>query len=451
MQTEAGSAGNWPLGVAANIGWAAVFTAVYALCYVLFLNRYFDYTGFALYPRDLWLYVITLVFAVAPAAAYRGHRALSSGIAVLIFVILYIPIILTFTFASEAGETRIMAVQAVLATCMSLIFLVDRLVIRNPFPFALAFDLYPAVLATTVGITLYLLIVYRGSLELVGFEQVYELRSANAELGAGVLTRYLSLWLLNVFVPICLAFGLTARRPIYFIVGSAACLTIYMASAAKVAVLFPFVFVGCYLLFANGRLGRIYPIVIVSVGALMLTMLAIGIPGSPAFLAASIVLYRTVGNAGLLTVVYDDFFAFHPQTNYAHINILRATTHAYPYGTEDVGVIVGRYYWAPDMNANANFFATDGIAAAGIGGLWIATLGILLVLAVLNSVARPYERLFAFLCFLPFASALLNASLFTAVWSGGAVFMVLFLLLSARSIDAIREDGSPGLLVRVDE
>ena len=441
--------GHWPGGAASNIGWAAVFAAVFAICYVQFLNRYFDYAGFALYPRDLGLYVLTGVFAVAPSVAYRGHRALSSGIAVLIFVILYVPIILTFAFASTAAESRILAVQAVLAIGMSLIFLVDRLVIRNPLRLALAFDLYPMVLGATLCITLYMLIVYRGSLSLVGFEDVYDLRSANAELGAGVLTRYLSLWLLNVFIPLCLSFGLTARRPVYFVAGSAACLTIYMASAAKVAVLFPFVFAACYLLFANGRLGRIYPIVIMSLGALMLVMLSVGVPGSPAFMAASIVLYRTVGNAGLLTVVYDDFFAFHPQTNYAHINVLRTTTHAYPYGLEDVGAVVGRYYWTPDMNANANFFATDGIAAAGIGGIWIATLGILIVLAVMNSLTRPYERLFTFLCFLPFASALLNASLFTAVWSGGAVFLLVFFLLSARSIDALREEESPALCIRV--
>ena len=51
------------------------------------------------------------------------------------------------------------------------------------------------------------------------------------------------------------------------------------------------------------------------------------------------------------------------------------------------------------------------------------------LLAFMNSVTQRFDRLFVVLCFLSFVVTLLNQSLFSSVWSGGAFFLMLFLLL----------------------
>ena len=84
------------------------------------------------------------------------------------------------------------------------------------------------------------------------------------------------------------------------------------------------------------------------------------------------------------------------------------------------------------MNANANFWATDGIAAMGLPGVALISVAATLLLALINTVTRQYDRLFATLCFLPFVITLLNQSLFSSFWSGGAFFLIVFFALNRR-------------------
>ena len=93
-----------------------------------------------------------------------------------------------------------------------------------------------------------------------------------------------------------------------------------------------------------------------------------------------------------------------------------------------MGYIVGAEFWSADMNANANFWATDGIASMGIFGILLINIIFSLVLYVLNVVSSNTNKLFVILLFLPLISAFLNASTFTALFSGGAFLSILFLL-----------------------
>ena len=88
-------------------------------------------------------------------------------------------------------------------------------------------------------------------------------------------------------------------------------------------------------------------------------------------------------------------------------------------------VVIGGAFWDPKLNANANFWATDGIAAAGILGCILANLLMLLVLRILDVVSYKKNKLFVILLFLPFISMFRNTSIFTALLSGGAFLSIL--------------------------
>lgn len=427
-----------------NLLVALVFACVYWVCYVEFLNPWFAYAGFPLQTRDIQFLLVSLAIAAAPILTYRGVRAVSSVISVFIYLLLYVPIVLTFALGSPLPIGRIVAIQLTFMASMCVLFLTDAAVIRNPFALSTRHNFARTVLGFTMITALYVVSVYRTSLAFVSFADVYAQRLATTDIGVDVVTRYLFAWLSSVLVPICLAYGLVRRKPVYVIVATAACLIFYMAVALKITILLPVLFVGFYAVFSKRRLAALFPAMAIGISITALILLAVTRPGrgSP-FLLAGLFLSRTVGNGGMITMAYYDFFTTHPQTAYTHIHGIMEMTGAYPYGALSLGEVVGRFYWSQDMDANANFWATDGLAAAGLIGVPLITVLCALTMAVMNSVTDRFDRLFTAMCFLPFIVSLLNRSLFSSIWSGGAAFAILFFLttpleneLSARSLSA---------------
>ncbi len=424
-----------PLRYLGNVALALLFTGMYVLCYTLFLAVYFDYDGVVLYPRELSFVAFTVLIAVLPIVMYRGFRAFSSAVAVFIYALLYVPITVTFALGSPLPVVEIVGIQVTFMLSMCLIFLADSIILRSPVDFHGHVALEPYCLALTVATTLYILFVYRGNLRFASFgQEVYTQRASAAELGTGLVARYLSSWLATVLTPVCLAHGLVARKVRYFLAGAVACVAMYMATAAKWMILLPFVYGASYVLFSHGRLRSVLALFILSVSALMAILLATvrNVEGI-LFMAASILMSRTIANAGQLTMAYYSFFSSHPHTDYAHINLVNMLFDSYPYGPNQVGQVVGQYFWSADMNANANFWATDGIAAAGLAGVPVASLAVALLFLCINSATRGYNQLFVLLCFIPFIVMLLNASLFSAAFSGGALLLMLFFLFNKRA------------------
>ena len=120
-------------------GVAAIYAAAYVAAYLGFLNRYFEYMGFAYIPREAGFVLASFVIAVVPSLCYRGWLELSSVLAVFVYAILYIPVILTFALCSDRPVSEIMLVQAVFMCGMCLLFLADAVRLRNPFDLATAF------------------------------------------------------------------------------------------------------------------------------------------------------------------------------------------------------------------------------------------------------------------------------------------------------------------------
>jgi hypothetical protein len=414
---------------------AIAYTLMFYRCYVSFLFGEFEYVGYDLFRREPVFLAESVAIAVMPVLCYRGMRATSSAIAVLIYLVLYVPIIVTFTLGSSKGVDEIRLVQLTFMVSMSVIFLADTLIVRNPLRLDIGVDLMPLIWLLTALSTVYLLFVYRGKMSFASFgDDLYLQRDANAALGAGLLTAYLSAWLSTVLVPLCLAHGLTARKHRFTINGMVACLVLYMAAANKLAILIPFVYVAFFLLFRR-HLTAILPVMTAVFVVIVAGMLSIAGLGQTALVTAAIILNRTLGNGGQLTVAYYDYFAFYARTGYSHVHGLGLLTQPYPYGDLILGQVVGQFYWSPFMNANANFWATDGLAAVGLPGVAIISVALALLLVVMNSVTRGYDQLFAVLCFLPFVSTLLNQSLFSGIWSGGAFILLLFFAFNRRAQD----------------
>ncbi len=420
-------------GIAINVGLAALYSVVFAQCYDLFLYRHYEYVGYALYSRSTAFIALSYLMAVAPVALYRGPNAISSVVSVFVYLLLYVPIIVTFARGSSLPVGQIALIQTTFMAGMALLFLADLVIVRSPFSLDGGVDLLPMILGLTVAGTLYMMVVYRGNLTLPSFgAALYEERFAKESLGAGLATRYISSWLATVLVPLCFAYALAAGKRSYFLAATAACLVLYMAAANKIVILLPFVYVGFYVLVRH-RVRFIFPVLGSALAILISALILTADPDGPSWVVASILLNRTIGNGGQITMAYYDFFAVHPQTDYSHVTGIRLLTHSYPYGDLQLGQVIGQFYWSPFMNANANFWATDGIAAMGLAGVAVVSVVCALLFAAMNSVTRTYDTLFVVLAFIPFVITLLNQSLFSSIWSGGAFFLLLFFLFNKRN------------------
>ena len=409
---------------------AFLFSIFYLLGYVFFLNRFFDYAGFVLYDKNLFFITFSCIISILPIIFYRGFKSISSIISVFIYILVYIPTILTFALGLNTSIFHIVYIQLLFCSIMCFLFLADRFVlVRNFDNKKFAFISARIFLILTIISTIYLLYIYKGNLAFVSIKNVYEHRLANRIVGTDIVTRYLSLWLSSCFIPICLIYGLMNKKRFYFIVGTVTCIAMYMTTASKSVLLLPIILFGLHALFSRFGVHQIYSSITILFSLSIIVLLLISPqPGSLIFYFSSLLMWRIIGCGGHLNLWYYDYFSNHPQTYYSHIGPINFFTKSYPYGNLDVGQVVGRFYWTEDMNANANFWATDGIAAYGLAGVIIISIVFFFIIVLLNTITKKFDKRFILLLFIPFIVKILNTSLFTAMWSGGGIFIIIFLL-----------------------
>ena len=401
---------------------------VFHYSYIHFLNYYFEYANFPLFPASNLTMFITYVIAALPCFFYNGFKMISSFIAIFIYILLYIPTVVCVAIALDIDFVTKIIVQFVFFISMSMFFYADRVNIVQSNKDAKKFISFKSIAVIMILLTLEPLFVYRNNLKFVSFSDVYIQRFANFEIGTDVFTAYISTWLSSLIIPICLLYGIISKKVIYYILGVGSCVILYMATASKGTILMPLILLGLYHLFIRFGMKNIYPAIIISLTSIMmLLMYFTSGPESPIFIVTSIFIWRVVGTCGQLNFTYYDFFSHHPKIYYTHVGPYNAIVNSYPYGDLPISRVVGQYYWTQDMNANANFWATDGLASMGLPGVVIISIVFTALLIVLNMITRNYNKMFLILLFIPFLGTLLNTSLFQSMWSGGGLFIMLLL------------------------
>lgn len=413
---------------------ALFYTILFFQGYLIFLNPYFNYAGFNVNePRMVnYLFMLyTVVVCLCPLFFFRGINSISAFICIFIYYLLYIPIEVTYFIDFDGDDMYVAYLQFLYLAGMCLLFYADRVQFKNKIILPSKIDFFKVVLVLSVLSTIYMVIRYGSNLKLVSFEDVYEQRFATSQLGSDVFTAYISSWLAYMMVPMCLTYGLFAKKKVYFLVGIAASVVTYMAVASKTALVFPIVIYFLYRILRNRNLKSSFSYVGMALIVLMFISLLFDFN-----IYTSILWMRTLGNSGSLTMHYHYFFQNHPFTYYTHINFVNALSHSYPFGAKSLGEAVGTEYWGEDMNANANFWATDGLAAMGDLGILFSSFLLFLVFILFNRISKGYNLVFLVLMLIPYIMFILNTSLFSALLTGGAFF--IFLILSFSSTDQNR-------------
>ena len=404
---------------------AALYAISYGIVYKLFLFPTYEYMKFALWPHGIISHSLSLGIAVVPVFFYRGFRKISSYVSIWIYAVCYVPTILTLLFALKRSLYEILALQLCFMAGMSLLFLADRVnVVWMPErPGRLPITVLHVF---TLVCTLIVVLTYLGNMKLVSFENVYVHRFANIEIRMAFFVNYMVMWLASCLYPLYFAIGIARKKIAYALAACGGHVLIYMCTASKLSLLTPVIITGAYLVLRFGR-KRAFSSLLAGVIGLSAVLLFVA-PRTNALVSGtkSLLFMRTLGTPGWSNSVYYDYFQRHGYTYYTHVNLVNFVTKGYPYGSLSLGQVIGRgALQSDDANFNANFWATDGIAAGGIPGVLFISGIVFLFLTFVNSVFKNLNLYFGALCITSFAMNLLNISFFTSLLSGGGLLLLL--------------------------
>jgi hypothetical protein len=142
----------------------------------------------------------------------------------------------------------------------------------------------------------------------------------------------------------------------------------------------------------------------------------------------AVIFMRSFAIQGAMTGVYLDFFTNSPYTYYSHLSVINNLIE-YPYHAP-LGIVVGEFLiGTTSMNANANFWATDGIGGAGLLGLFIIAAIVGIFLASIKWFIPADLTPLAATASIPFIMALGNASFFTNLITGGGILLFVVIRL----------------------
>lgn len=411
-----------------------LFVALTIYIYINYLNSKFNYLGFEINNKvDFESIFSILIVTVLPLFFYKATNKISNVTSLFIYLLLYIPTIVTFTFAFKHDNNDIYIIYFVFCISMVVIFLPTQIsgYYFKFLPKLKFLSINQLIVLVTILVSIFVF-KYYSTMKIVSWgDDMYELREINSLMGTDFFSRYVSGWLVYVLFPFILVYGLLLKKKSYVYIVIVYTIVMYMILASKVVLLMPVLIYLFYISVLRYNYFKLYNKLIIAL--LFISILLIGTEllfndNEVLGFLPSLLFLRTLGNAGVLNFWYYDFFKTHNYTYLSHINIVNTITSGYTYGNEGLGKVVGSYYWGPSMNANANFWATDGIASFGISGVFFISVFFCLLLIFIDGITDLKKNKLHVIVLLPFLISLTNTSLFSSILTGG-LFLVILLFI----------------------
>lgn len=409
-----------------------LFASALHLAHSLYLQPSWEYLGmtFAVPSWHAYTLGLALIILAGLAAPLKFSAPSSVFIMALLFIVFVPTVVITLAVRADALDhygREVLAFSIAFFTACLVCRSDDKSTSRGPLPGPLFVRCLLAVWLLGSLVTLF---VYRDTLRIVSFGDVYQQRAAGQTSSAAVA--YLQTYYLNVVCPAVLAIGLLDRKRWWMILVALTGFGLaYSVAAQKTALFIPFVMLGIYVAMTTlGRLlGLTCTIAVVLAGSIGLGIWMFLSMGSNWF--SAIVVHRTIAIPGLTMSQYSDFFREVGYTMWGHVRGVSAlvpipealrTNPLWP----SIGYLVGEHaYGDATHNLNANLFSSDGVAAGGYLGL----LGIGAIFAIwlrtLDWCGNGWNRQFVALVLLPVAVSLTNGPFFTVMLSFGGIFWTI--------------------------
>jgi hypothetical protein len=411
--------------------YAYALTLYYA--HVTYLNPIWGYQGFSYRPPDaaealLMIALLTAGGALLPATLARP----SSIIVLLLYVIVYVPTaVLTLSLAGQPLERYGMGL-VMLGIGFAIVCLAarQRMTAEGQGVPSARFWVPLVVLWAICGAAIVLR--YYPTMRFATLAQVYLQRAVAGTVDAGPLLGYAQTYFSLVFGPALVAIGLAKGRWLLVALGTIGGVIMYMVNAQRTLILLPFVLMALHLMLTTRfAFVRSTPFLILFLSAVVLVAVASPDDNLITSFFALYVVNRTIGIPGLTFAQYYDLFGTSAFTWWSHVKglslvVAQPVDYLGDWAWPNLGFMVGdRVLRSPTLNANANLFASDGVAAAGALGVSLIAIALAAWLWVLDRVSAGWSQKFGILITLPMAVSLTNGSLFTTLLSFGGLFWTL--------------------------
>lgn len=410
------------------------YVSAFILAYVLLVSPGFAHTGLVdrLARDGSFLLACALAVAPAPWLASEARRPSDIGIWIL-YLSAYVPSIIIPAFVLGAGW-RLVPLWGTIALSFGLVMaVVGRIDLRLPAP-ALSPRMYGLlVVALAVAGVGGILWTFSVPTSIPSLDQVASARNDYRDqlAGAGRFAGYLVWWTGAAVAPLLIAYAAWIRRPTVVVVGQVALGFAVLGLVYAATAFRSMLFLALLIVMLVALVGRFRHRFGEALGVLTVLMIAACAVVAAAgwVVPASMLVRRSLIVPGQVLAYYHDFFATNPVYLLSH-SILEGIVPR-PFESTPPGLIGERYFNDPLVSANGNLWA-DGIANAGLAGILVASLVLIVVLVVMDAVSRDKPAVVALSVGAAGIWGLTNSGLLTTLLTHGLGLTIALLWLLPR-------------------
>jgi len=427
------------LSRASIVFWTLLFSLSCIDVYINYLSTAYSLFGFSYRSPSPGILAYAFLAVLVPALVLpRKIERVTDFVHWILYFGLYISVVIFPVLQGDLSRTD----QFRLVTSLFASFLIVIAPVRFWHPTAglrdKAFSIDPRAfwqlfIFVYVLLNIFVISAFGSRLRLVGLEQIYEQRGVASDVEASSFVGYAIGILSGAFNPFLIAIGLCLpRRKFSLTIGIVGQLLIFATAAAKVVAISTAI--APFLYFLVVRKGRLENVGLIFGGGACALWVALGFVGTDNFILRTIIsltFMRAFCITGVVMAFYTTFFLGHPLTHFSHVHLLRYFIH-YPY-PDSVGEVIGRYMvpGAP-FDANASFWATDGMAALGFYGIVLAGVLFRIFFRLFDGLIQKTDTKVACVAIVPLLMGVTNSSLFTSMLSGGGGALLVLLYAWAR-------------------
>jgi hypothetical protein len=414
----------------------SAYVALFQWMYENYLYPTWDYFGFHYELPPLPFLVLAWVLSVTPSLWMPMRLTRPSQLAYwVLYITVFIPSMFVPLYAGLDTPGEISLLMSALYAGFALMGGCYRVPLLRLDPARILQRTFWKGFGLSAGaLAIWMVAVFRGHMQFLSFNNIYDLRDVQNDLSEGTLVNYAFMLLTGAFNPLLMGCGLIYRRKWLFLAGVLGQLLVYSVGGTKGSILSIAFIAGFYVLFRVGR--QPFALKLVSgtralVGGLCLSYVLAGYNPEPLqmhWVALFVVLMRTFSSNGLMTAWYYDFFQSNPHTFFSHVRGVNWFVH-FPYERTTALEIGSVYMGGNDPDPTAHFWAIDGIGALGLPGVLLISAFCALVFWVLDSAAQKHDPRLAALVTCYAAYNIANISIFTSLYSGGLAVLILALYL----------------------